>query len=52
MKKHTCLVCDYIYDPKLGDPENGVAAGVAFESVPETWCCPECGVSKEDFEPL
>ncbi|GHU06198.1 rubredoxin [Alphaproteobacteria bacterium] len=52
MKKYACLVCDYIYDPKLGDPDNGVAEGVAFENVPETWCCPECGVSKEDFEPL
>ena len=31
MKKYRCTVCEYIYDPALGDPENGIAPGTAFE---------------------
>jgi hypothetical protein len=31
MKKYKCTVCGYIYDPEVGDTENGVAAGTAFE---------------------
>ena len=26
MDKYRCLICDYIYDPAAGDPENGVHA--------------------------
>lgn len=51
MKKYICTVCDYIYDPEVGDTDSGVAAGTAFEDIPEDWVCPECGVAKEDFEP-
>ena len=45
-----CTVCQYVYDPEVGDPENGVPAGTPFESVPDTWGCPLCGVGKELFE--
>ncbi len=51
MKKFECP-CGYIYDPESGDPENGVAAGTAFEDVPEDWVCPKCGAEKEFFEEL
>jgi len=27
MQKYVCDVCGYIYDPKDGDPDNGVAPG-------------------------
>lgn len=50
MKKYKCTVCGYIYDPAIGDPDNGVAPGTSFEDIPADWVCPECGVSKEDFE--
>ncbi|HUI73233.1 MAG TPA: rubredoxin [Spirochaetia bacterium] len=50
MQKWICTVCGYIYDPVKGDPENGVAAGTAFEDVPSDWVCPVCGASKDDFE--
>ena len=49
MQKYICQVCDYIYDPKLGDPENGIVAGTKFEDIPEDWTCPDCGVGKDDF---
>ena len=51
MKKYVCKPCGYIYDPVVGDPDNGVPAGTAWEKVPENWVCPVCGVGKEDFEP-
>ena len=44
------LVCEYIYDPELGDPENGIEPGTSFEDLPADWVCPLCGVGKEDFE--
>ncbi|MBC7907459.1 MAG: rubredoxin [Rhodospirillaceae bacterium] len=52
MKKYVCVVCNFVYDPALGMPEDGIAAGTAFEDIPETWSCPDCGVSKADFEPV
>lgn len=52
MKKYRCTVCEYIYDPAVGDPDSGVAAGTSFEELPEDWRCPVCGVGKECFEPV
>lgn len=43
-------MCDYIYDPALGDSDSGIPAGTAFEDIPEDWVCPECGVTKDQFE--
>jgi len=50
MKKYECTVCGYIYDPAIGDPEHGIAPGTPFESLPENWECPLCGVGKSEFE--
>jgi flavin reductase (DIM6/NTAB) family NADH-FMN oxidoreductase RutF/rubredoxin len=52
MKKYKCLMCGYIYDPDVGDPENDVEAGTSFEDLPEDWVCPECGAGKDEFEPV
>lgn len=52
MKKYYCTVCQWVYDPAIGDPESGIAPGTAFEDIPEDWCCPLCGVGKEDFAPV
>ena len=49
MDKYVCDICGYVYDPAEGDPDNGVAPGTAWESVPESWGCPLCGVGKEHF---
>lgn len=45
-----CVVCGFIYDEALGLPEDGIEPGTRWEDVPETWTCPDCGVSKDDFE--
>lgn len=52
MKKYICKVCGYIYDPEVGDPDQGVAPGTVFEDLPDTWVCPECGMGKDEFEPV
>lgn len=51
MSKYRCVICDYIYDPAVGDPANGVPAGTAFEDLPASWVCPLCGADKSNFEP-
>ncbi|HDZ76493.1 MAG TPA: rubredoxin [Candidatus Omnitrophica bacterium] len=52
MDKYRCTVCEYIYDPQIGDSDNGIAAGTSFDDLPDDWVCPECGVGKESFEKL
>lgn len=49
MKKYVCDVCGYVYDPAVGDPDNGIAPGTAFEDLPADWVCPLCGVGKDEF---
>mgnify|MGYP003813560527 FL=1 len=50
MKKYVCVACGYIYDPAVGDPDNGVAAGTPFDKISDDWVCPICGVGKDMFE--
>jgi len=52
MQKYKCDVCEYIYDPAVGDPENGVEPGTAFADLPDGWVCPLCGVSVDFFSPV
>ncbi|MCK4624178.1 MAG: rubredoxin [Phycisphaerae bacterium] len=51
MTKYVCDACGWVYDPAVGDPENDVPAGTAFEDIQDDWVCPECGVSKDQFSP-
>jgi rubredoxin len=51
MAKYVCDACGYVYDPAVGDPDNGIAPGTSFADLPEDWTCPECGVSKDMFSP-
>lgn len=46
---YVCSGCGYEYNPEVGDPENGVNPGTAFESLPEGWICPYCGADKTSF---
>ena len=52
MQKYVCGPCGYEYDPEVGDPDNGIAPGTAFEDLPEDWVCPICGVGAEMFEKI
>jgi rubredoxin len=47
----TCVSCvGFIYHEGEGWPDDGIAAGTRWEDVPESWMCPDCGVTKADFE--
>lgn len=50
MEKWECTVCGYIYDPKLGDPDNDIEPGTPFEELPDDWTCPDCGAGKDEFQ--
>lgn len=52
MQKWECDACSYIYDPEVGDPDSGVAAGTKWEDIPDDWVCPLCGVGKDMFRPV
>ena len=47
---YVCALCGYEYNPKVGDPDNGITEGTDFEDLPHDWVCPLCGATKEDFE--
>jgi alkane 1-monooxygenase len=48
-----CPGCEYVYDEAVGDEREGFPAGTAWASLPDGWCCPDCGVrEKADFLPL
>lgn len=52
MKKWLCVVCGWVYDEAKGWPDDGIAPGTRWEDIPDDWLCPECQVSKADFEML
>ncbi|MDR5836654.1 rubredoxin [Caballeronia sp. LZ034LL] len=45
-----CVICGFVYDEKLGLPEEGIPPGTAWEDVPAGWLCPECAVGKHGFQ--
>ncbi len=49
-RSYMCVVCGFIYSELDGLPEEGLAPGTRWEDIPDTWVCPDCGVSKLDFE--
>ena len=52
MNKWKCVVCGFIYDEAEGLPDEGIPAGTIWGDVPGDWECPDCGVTKDDFELL
>ena len=50
--KYECVICGFIYDEAEGLPEDGIPPGTRWDDVPEDWACPDCGISKADFEPF
>jgi len=50
MRQWECTVCGFIYDEAKGLPEDGIKPGTSWDDVPDDWECPECGVSKSDFD--
>jgi len=52
MPKYRCVICNYVYDPAIGDPDGGIAPGTPFEKIPDNWVCPVCGADKSQFEKI
>ncbi len=50
MAKYECVVCGWIFDEDIGDPDGGINPGTKWEDVPDDWVCPMCGASRVDFE--
>ncbi|MBC7152326.1 MAG: rubredoxin [Rhizobium sp.] len=48
-RKWICITCGHIYDEALGDDHEGFPPGTLFSQIPDDWCCPDCGASKEDY---
>ena len=52
MGKYECVICGYVYDPELGDPDGGVTSGTPFTKIPDDWVCPVCGADKSEFQKM
>jgi rubredoxin len=50
MRRFRCRFCSHIYDERFGEPDSGIAPGTLFESIPDSWVCPECGATKDDYD--
>ncbi len=50
MDKYVCTICGWIYDEAEGLPDEGIAPGTKFADLDDSFVCPVCGASKEDFE--
>ena len=49
-QKYECIMCKYIYNPKVGNERAGIKPGTRFEELPTEWLCPVCGERKDKFE--
>jgi rubredoxin len=50
LKEFMCVVCGFVYSETAGLPEEGFAPGTRWADIPDSWVCPECGASRDDFE--
>jgi len=46
MDKYRCKVCMYIYDPEIGDPDNFIEPGTAFDKIPTGGSAPSAAPAK------
>ncbi len=49
--RYECVLCGYVYDPAIGDPDSNIPAGTRFDDLPTDWICPDCGAGIDDFNP-
>ena len=51
-KQYQCGTCGFIYDEAAGLPSEGLPPGTRWADIPDTWSCPDCGMSKAQFDML
>jgi rubredoxin len=49
-KTYQCGTCGFIYEEAVGMPEEGFPAGTRWADIPADWVCPDCSMSKAQFE--
>jgi rubredoxin len=49
VKRLQCFFCGFVYDERLGLPDEGISTGTRWDDIPDDWACPECGAMKADF---
>jgi rubredoxin len=49
MEKYECGMCEYTYDPAIGDAARGIPPGTSFDDLPNDWKCPKCNAGKNMF---
>ncbi len=49
-KTYQCGTCGFIYEEVEGLPSEGLPPGTRWADIPDTWNCPDCGMSKSQFE--
>ncbi|MFA5267582.1 MAG: rubredoxin [Methanoregula sp.] len=42
--RYACLMCNYVYDEKRGEPHRGIKPGTKFEDLPDDYVCPVCAL--------
>lgn len=47
-----CSVCQWVYDPAKGEPNQDVQPGTPWSEVPDNFLCPECSLGKDVFNVL
>ena len=49
-KTWQCGTCGFLYDEAEGLPEEGFPPGTRWADIPDGWVCPDCSMSKAQFE--
>ena len=49
---YQCTSCLTVYDESIGEPENNITAGTAFEKLPVAYCCSLCEAEKGSFKKI
>jgi rubredoxin len=49
---HQCPDCFTVYDAVVGELDNNIAAGTAFENLPASYRCQLCETPKQDFKKI
>jgi rubredoxin len=49
---YQCTQCFTVYDEALGDEQNNIRANTPFADLGDSYQCPVCAASKEDFIPI
>ena len=49
-RMYRCGACGFVYNERVGLPDEGILPGTKWEDLPADWTCPDCSSAKEDFE--